>query len=352
MEKEYSMDFPVFSPDELNTRAGLNPGGPETFSTPISSKENLQRLYEGKTPLWIPYSSEWVGMHMDCDPEVFARHNPNGGLDGWGVEWVWEESARGAMVRPGNPKCPDITHWEDYLTVPDPDSWDWEGSYERNKDKFTPDRMRYSMASSTLFERLISVLDFGNAAMALIDDDQKEAVHRFFRVVTDKRKRFYELARQYYGIEIMNINDDWGSQRASFFGYDTAREMLFPYMKELCDCAHELGMKVDLHCCGFVENLVPLFIEEGIDSWGGQDLNDKCALKKQYGDQMIFSKALDLSADATDEELDAAVADYMENFGFDNRVICTGRDKRFYQRLYEASRRNFDRLVAEGKAIL
>ena len=346
------MDFPVFNEQELNYKEGKRPGTPESFTTPITSRENLQRLYEGKTPLWIPFSTEWTGMHMDCDPEVIVRHRPEGGKDGWGVDWVWEESAHGAMVRPGDPKCPDITQWEKYLTVPDPDSWDWEGSYERNKDKLDPDRMMYSMASSTLFERLIAVMDFGNAAMALIDDEQKEAVHRFFRVVTDKRKRFYELARKYYHVDIMNINDDWGSQRASFFSYDTAREMLMPYMKELCDCAHELGMYVDLHCCGFVENLVPLFIEEGIDSWGGQDLNDKRMLKKQYGDKMVFSMSVDLAPDASEEELDAAVADYMETFGYDNRVICTSWNPRFAKKLYAASRRNFDKLMAEGKAIL
>ena len=42
----------------------------------------------------------------------------------------------------------------------------------------------------------------------------------------------------------------------------------------------------------------------------------------------------------------------MEEFGYDNRGYYGGRDDRFRKKLYEASRQNYDRLVAEGKAIL
>ena len=111
-------------------------------------------------------------------------------------------------------------------------------------------------------------------------------------------------------------------------------------------------MIVDLHCCGKVEPLVPLFIQEGMDSWGGQPLNDKPALKKKYGDRMLFTYELDLGRDPDDDTVKAAVKGFMEDFGYDNRGFDRSRSAKFSRELYRASRKNFDRLVEEGKAVL
>ena len=187
--------------------------------------------------------------------------------------------------------------------------------------------------------------------MALIDDEQKDAVHRFLRKVTDVHKKFYTLAKKWFDADIVNFNDDWGSQRAEFFSEETCREMLLPYVKELVDHVHSLGMYWDLHCCGFVEGFVPLFIEAGEDSWGGQPLNDKWKLKQMYGDKFIFTDSPKVAPNATDEELDAAVADFMQKSGADNRILLDVREPRLRKKMYEATRKNYDRLVAEGKAI-
>ena len=354
------MSMEHFTPDEL-TVVGRETAmfGPEieVFNYPITRKENMKRLYEGKTPMWPPFSGgEWNHIMVDCDPENVARSpgNPPARIDGWGVEWQFVEIAGGAMVKPGNPKVPDINEWEKYVTVPDPDTWDWAGCYERNKDKIKPDKLTYIAVPGCLFERLIAVLDFANAAVALIDDDQKEAVHRFFRVVTDVHKKFYTNVKKWFNPDVVNFNDDWGSQRAEFFSVPTAREMLMPYVKELVDHVHSLGMYWDLHCCGFVEAFVPLWYEAGYDSWGGQPLNDKFKLKQLYGDRIIFTDVVHCSRDASEEEMDAAVAEFFRTIGEDNRVFVdiNACPPAIRAKVYEAGRKNYDRLVAEGKAIL
>ena len=347
------MSVEKFTPDELEV-VGAFPGFGKLarFNYPITPKENMKLLYEGKTPMWIPSPGEMASIKVDCDPENVARSR-SGGVDGYGVEWVFVESAGGAMVKPGNPKVTDIADWENCVTIPDPDSWDWAGSVERQSAALSdPTLMTQITFGSCLFERLIAIMDFENAAMALIDDDQKEDVHRFFRAVTDSRKKYYTNCKKWFNVDAVNFNDDWGSQRAEFFSKETAKEMLVPYVKEAIDCAHSLGMYADLHCCGFVEGFVPFFIEEGFNSWGGQPLNDKPKLKKMYPGKFIFTHSVDVAPDATDEEVDQAVAKFMEEFGYDNRGYYGGRDDRFRKKLYEASRKNYDRLVAEGKAIL
>jgi len=350
------MSLQTFTPDELEVKEtipGMR-GAVEIYNTPITPKENMTRLLTGKTPMWIPSANEMANIRIDVDPENIAR-SPKGGIDGYGVEWIFVDVAGGAMVKPGAPKVPDICEWEKYITVPDPETWDWQGCYDRNKDKIRPGMLTHIGFGICLFERLIAVCDFGEAAMALIDPDAKEAVHRFFRAVTDYRKKYYTLCKKWFNCDSLNFNDDWGSQRAPFFSNDTAKEMLVPYVKESVQCIHDLGCFADLHCCGMVEPLVPFFIEEGFDSWGGQPLNDKPKLKKMYdGQGMVFTHEITLAPDASDEDVDNAVAKFMEDFGYDNRGLFGSRDQsgRVRRKLYEASRKNYDRLLAEGKVIL
>ena len=47
-----------------------------------------------------------------------------------------------------------------------------------------------------------------------------------------------------------------------------------------------------------------------------------------------------------------AVKKFMDEFGYDNRGFNGMRDLRFNRELYIASRKNFDRMVEEGTAIL
>ena len=41
----------------------------------------------------------------------------------------------------------------------------------------------------------------------------------------------------------------------------------------------------------------------------------------------------------------------MQKSGADNRILLDVREPRLRKKLYEATRKNYDRLVAEGKAI-
>ena len=347
-----------FTPAELTVTATVPAMfGPdvELYTTPITPKENMLRLYEGKTPMWTPFPAGDFNMLMlDCDPENQARSpgTEHDRLDGWGVEWIYVDVVGGAMVKPGNPKVLDINNWEDYVTPPDPDTWDWEGCYERTKDQIRPDRATIINVPGCLFERMIALMDFDNAIVALIDDEQKDAVHRLLRVVTDIHKKFYTNCKKWFNPEVVNFNDDWGSQRAEFFSVPTVREMLLPYVKEIGDHVHSLGMYWDLHSCGKVENFVPIFIEAGLNSWGGQPINDKYGLKQKYGEQFIFTHGPQLSPEASEEEIDKAVAEFMATIGSDNRVLCEAREPAVRRKIYEASRKNFDRMVEDGTAIL
>ena len=60
--------------------------------------------------------------------------------------------------------------------------------------------------------------------------------------------------------------DDTGTQRGEFIGPDLWVEMMKPHYTKLCDWIHKnTKWKTFFHCCGSVYNLIPHFIDAGID---------------------------------------------------------------------------------------
>ena len=82
------------------------------------------------------------------------------------------------------------------------------------------------------FERLISFMGFEAAAMALVDEEQQDALKELFDRLSDLYCRIIDKCCEAYDIDGFIIHDDWGTQRAPFFSFDTGRELLVPYMKK------------------------------------------------------------------------------------------------------------------------
>jgi hypothetical protein len=142
---------------------------------------------------------------------------------------------------------------------------------------------------------MISFMDFENAAVALVDDDQKDAVHALLDALVDCYIDIFTRSYNAYPFESLNFHDDWGSQRAPFFSLDVAMEMLVPHMKRVTDfCHNDLGVKFDLHSCGKNELLVPAYIAAGIDSWSGQPMNDKPGIYDAMNGEFILGMDIKL----------------------------------------------------------
>lgn len=90
-------------------------------------------------------------------------------------------------------------------------------------------------------------------------------VHKINRKVTDFFKAATNRGVKEANIDAIAFGDDLGMQKGPFMSPEMFREFYFPYYKEICDHAHELGLHVWLHCCGDARLLIPLFIEAGID---------------------------------------------------------------------------------------
>ena len=291
------------------------------YATPVTPKENYKMVYRREVPYWLPQMADVTMLTPRIDPDNVARAfafeaNPLapeekvGGVDKFGVEWVYVPVAQGSMVKPGNPLLADVNDWKEIIKFPDVDSWDWESTKKANADFVNNDNFIQATILTGFFERLISFMDFDKAAVALIDEDQEAAIHELFDALADVYIKMIDHYIEAYSIDCLCLHDDWGSQRSPFFSLATAREMIVPHIKKVSDYCHSRDIFFELHSCGKNELLVPAYIEAGVDSWNGQPMNDKEMIYEKYGGQIILGIEPDCAQPgfpATPVEADIAV---------------------------------------------
>lgn len=363
------MDRILFDQKEVDGKTeSMGMFGPAiTFDYPVSPKENYRLLYEGKTPYWFPGFGDMQMMTPRIDPDNTARafsfeaqpFPPDewvGGPDKFGTEWVYVPVAQGSMVVPGNPTMTNTNDWQDLINFPDVAKWDWAGSAEANKDWVKTDKWFVFSHLSGLFERLISFMDFENAAVALIDPDQKKATLALLDAIADTTIDIAGRAFDAYGgFDTFNMHDDWGAQAGPFFSEAVCMEMIVPSLKKIIDFTHnELGIYYDMHSCGKNELLVPCYIAAGVDSWMGQPMNDKKMLYDKYGDKIILGIEPDLPFDffnpdpsITLEDTCASAQRFIDMYlpNFQEKPVTMGffgGPPGYDEWFYEASRKAFD----------
>lgn len=190
----------------------------------------------------------------------------------------------------------------------------------------------------------MSLMDVSGAAMALIDEDQQDAVKAFFDKYADFLIDYIRRVKEVCPIDMVLIHDDWGTQNGPFFSLETAREMLVPYIKRVVDYIHSEGMYYEQHSCGNCTKLVPAYMEIGIDVWNPQPMNDIDAITEMCKESRLHVAVgdLPLSPDATEEELRQAARDFVDHYrGRKVFYAPMMANPVFMQELYAYSRQKF-----------
>ena len=360
------MAIPKFDPKELvvaSETPSRMPGGPTTpiYSFPVTPKEAVCAMMR-REPVWQITGIESklftprllpdnVARAFVFEEEPFDFLNDGGGKDMFGIEWEFVPSAFGSMVRPGNPTLDDSNEWPDKIVWPDIDSWDWEGSAKRNNDAFlASDSYNNCWFQTGWFERLVSMMDFEGALMALFDEDQKDATKELLGKISELYIRIFDKYITYFPkIDGFCIHDDWGSQKETFFAPAIAEEMIVPHMRKVTDFIHSKGKYCEFHSCGQILKQVPNMILAGWDSWVGQEMNDTQKIYELYGDKIMIGVIPDrFDPDATSEEEQRAAArayadkycrpDKPSTYNYSGGALLT---RAFREELYIRSRENY-----------
>ena len=339
-------------------------GGPGTpvYSFPANLFDVVKNTYVDKEATWILLGCE-VGMFCPAViPDNVARglvidavpvpREQFGGKDMFGLNWKYVDVAGGSMSE--GLLFDDANDWKDHINFEEVykavDSWDWEGSAKQNEGYLASGPKTLWFLNGAWFERLISFMTFEGAAMALLDDDQidavKELIHEttsLYMYIVDKCEKYFPKVAGYC------IHDDWGSQMAPFFSEEIGREVFLPEMKRFVDHVHSKGKYIEIHSCGKLEKRACVFADAGFDLWSPMDINDTELMFNEQGDRIIIAQTCRELADpdnATEEELREAARSFAKKFAHPDKVATMSAfgahpaygSLAFREELYKASR--------------
>lgn len=158
--------------------------------------------------------------------------------------------------------------------------------------------------------------------MALDPDWVRDMARTYARFVMDLQEILFSEEGQPDGIYYY---EDMGFKEHPFFSPDMYKEILQDAHMEMIADAKGRNLPVIMHSCGFVEPLVPLMIESGIDCLqvievkAGMDLLRLC---RAYGDRLSFMGGLDVRAVCSndrsliDVELELKIPSAKAGYGF------------------------------------
>ncbi|HEY5587155.1 MAG TPA: uroporphyrinogen decarboxylase family protein [Ruminiclostridium sp.] len=230
----------------------------------------------------------------------------------WGFVWETKDETM------GQPIDTVIKDWEqlDSIILPDPYVTD---RFEEAEQiiKLNMDKFLVAGLSLTGFTTMTLVAGFENVLEGLYLE--RENVEKLADMVFGFEEKLIELASA-YPFDAVNFADDWGTQNSLIISPKLWREFFKPRYKRQFDLIHEKGMSVIFHCCGNIYDIIPDFIEIGVDvlNLSQPNLFDIEKLGKDYGGKVCFMCPVSYqttSISGTKEDIYKDVKSLVDNLG-------------------------------------
>lgn len=295
----------------------------------ISEKENILRFYNHVVPdhypdlrylytligygfIERPLEPEVIKM-LKLSPDAFDQYrNKVSRKDWFGVDYVYEPGVAGSMPDVKKPPLvTDITKWREQVTFPDLDAYDWDVAAKFDHiDMVDRENKALSvLVQCGIYERLHSLAGMEDTYINLLTEP--EATASLIEAIAAHKLNLIEKIITHYKPDILRQHDDYGAQTAMQMNPQLWRQMFKPHIKRFVELCHDNGVFYEQHSCGFIEPIIPDFVEIGIDSWQGMHINDVPTLKKMTGNRLNYHMGLDiqrymaddLSGNLTEEQL-------------------------------------------------
>jgi uroporphyrinogen decarboxylase len=228
-------------------------------------------------------------------------------------------------------KKPMPNEYGDYMESTNWPYAEWSTVEEAEQFRWpTPDWFEYDSIPAqcaehpdkAIFTGQFSIQDFINGVafgrgveQTLIDIALEDPVYLY---IVEKRHRFYMeymeriLQAANGAIDVVLCGDDFGTQRGLLISPASFDSIFAPRKKEFFDMVHSYGAKVTHHCCGSSRELIPRFLELGMDALQtiqpqaqGMDPYD---LKKTFHGELVLHGGVDVQG-----WLQAATPDEVRN---------------------------------------
>ncbi len=235
----------------------------------MKSREIVERTLSFRHPERIamslpdPYPNDFVGAGIATDPEwrpPLDERGPDGRtwIDEWGVTWrSLTEIDKGEVYRGA------FESWEDFDAWEPPDITD-PVRYERAIELFRGDREHYRIGSLPGFPfniaRKLRRMDQYLADL-MLEPARISRLHGLLAdLLTGAIERWAEA-----GADAVMFAEDWGMQDRLLIDPDQWRRIFKPDFVSLCETAHRRGLRVLMHSCGYIRDIIPDLAEAGID---------------------------------------------------------------------------------------
>jgi len=308
----------------------------------MTERENLLRVINKQEPAWLPrkgvlpYPDADPEEHKPCSigvrPEIFPpKRGPKGGrIDMFGVEYEGAENICGQeLPMPNKFILDDVRKWRDIIKVPSLDGVDWRAIAEKAVANVDRHESCVQMGgTSGFFQQLMSFMGFTEGLCAL--QEEPEECMALFDYLCTYNETVAKNLIGYIKPEIYGVSDDTATARSPFISREMYRNIIMPFHARMAKIGSELGLPIDMHCCGRCEDFIEDWREFGVTFWNpAQITNDLVGIKAKYGNRLVIAGGWDgrgrlLAPDVTEEEIRQSVRDTMDAYAVSGGFCWAG----------------------------
>jgi hypothetical protein len=217
-------------------------------------------------------------------------------IDCWGTKFQRVAGGRIGRGEVLEAVMPDITKQAEYR-IPDmmqPESMaKIKEMIDANNASDNPKYVLGVMPYSSINEGTHNLMGLENMFLAYYEhpDDLKTFIGRLAAKQAESIRAMAEL-----GCDGIMGYDDWGLQDSLMVGLPQIEEFFMPHYRKNWALAHELGLDVWLHSCGYIIDLLPLFIDAGLNVIQ-QDQQENMGLEnlsEKFGGKLAFWCPVDI----------------------------------------------------------
>lgn len=281
-------------------------------------RERVKKAVHMKNPDRVPvilYNKDFVQSDMIVIEVVRQWMGENRDISEWGYKWERHDDTI------GQPKEELIRDWDDLgkLQLPNP--------YDKTRFAEVPEIMKkygekYYVASLVLTG--FTIMTFLRGFTNMLEDIylDRENAEKLADIVFGFEEEIIKQLKD-YGFDAVAFFDDWGTQTNLIASPAMWRDFFKPRYKRQFDLVHKYGMDVYFHCCGQIEEIIPDFIEIGVDilNLSQPNIFNLERLGKKFADKVCFLCPISYqttSLNGTKEDIYVEAKALIDNLGTKN----------------------------------
>lgn len=282
----------------------------------MNRKEQVKKAIHLHGPAYVPilfFNKDKEQSDIIMIDVVKHYVGPDKDTSEWGFKWERYDETM------GQPKEEIIKDWIDFdkLVVPDP--YDKERFLKVKETKELYGEDRYYLASLVLSGFTIMAFLRGFANMMEDLYFERDNLEKLADIVFGFEEGIIKQLKD-YGFDGVAFFDDWGTQTNLIISPSLWRDLFKPRYEKLFMEAHNNGLDVYFHSCGNIYDIIPDFIEIGVDmlNISQPNLFDIQKLGREFGGKICFVCPVSYqttSISGTKEEIYNDVKNLVDNFG-------------------------------------